>query len=381
LAWTERKAFHLSDNQSTLRCWAEINLSALRHNVGVVRGMVGESARIMAVVKANAYGHGLRGIVQGLAGHVDMFGVANIGEAQLVRDSAPEARVFIMGPALSGEREAIVRGGWIPAVSSVEEAAAFAKISTGAKIPVHLAIDTGMGRMGVWQEEALEVAKKIAALHQIELAGIATHLPVADEDEAFTQRQLDYFEKIIFKLRAAGIKAPLVHSLNSAGVIQFSLYARDMVRVGLMLYGSSPIPGFQDRLRPVMTLKTRVALVHDVGAGRGISYGRTFITKTPMRIATLAVGYGDGYPRHLSNQDARVLIRGHRCPVLGRVTMDQIMVDVTDLNALDAGEEVVLIGRQGSGEISAAEVAQKAGTIAWEIFTGISSRVERVYLT
>ena len=381
MAWTERKAFHLSDNQSTLRCWAEINLSALRHNVGVVRGMVGESARIMAVVKANAYGHGLRGIVQGLAGHVDMFGVANIGEAQLVRDSAPEAQMFIMGPALPGEREAIVRGGWIPAVSSVEEAAAYAKISTGAKIPVHLAIDTGMGRMGVWQDEALEVAKKIAALLQIELAGIATHLPVADEDEAFTQRQLDYFEKIIFKLRAAGIKAPLVHSLNSAGVIQFSLYARDMVRVGLMLYGSSPIPGFQDRLRPVLTLKTRVALVRAVGAGRSIGYGRTYITKTPTRIATLAAGYGDGYPRHLSNQDARVLIRGHRCPVLGRVTMDQIMVDVTDLNALDAGEEVVLIGRQGSGEISAAEVAQKAGTIAWEIFTGISSRVERVYLT
>lgn len=364
-----------------MRCWAEIDLGALRHNIGVIRDLIGKEARIMAVVKANAYGHGLAGVARALAGHVQMFGVANAAEARHLREAVSDAEVFILGAALPSEREAIVRNGWIPAVSSVEEASGYAKLShREQKIPLHLAIDTGMGRMGVWQEEAVEVAKRIAAIPGINLAGLATHLPAADEDEEFTQQQLDAFEKVIFRLRSGGINLPVIHSLNSAGVIQFPLYARDMVRVGLMLYGSSPVPAFQDRLRPAMTLKTRVILVRDVGAGRGISYGRTFITPRAMRVATLAIGYGDGYQRHLSNQNAHVLIRGHRCPVLGRVTMDQIMADVSELSTVDAGEEAVLIGRQGSEEIFADELARKAGTIAWEIFTGIAGRVERVYL-
>jgi alanine racemase len=153
-----------------------------------------------------------------------------------------------------------------------------------------------------------------------------------------------------------------------------------MVRAGLMLYGSAPIEEFQPRLRAVMTWKTRITLIRDLGAGRGVSYGRTFIAERPMRVATLAVGYGDGYQRHLSNRGAEVLIRGRRCPVLGRVTMDQIMVDVTALPEVQAGEEVVLLGAQGGEEILAAELAAKAGTIAWEIFTGVGRRVHRQYL-
>jgi alanine racemase len=203
---------------------------------------------------------------------------------------------------------------------------------------------------------------------------VATHLPVPDEDGEFTEAQLRRFEALVLPHAL-----PLVHSLNSAGVIAFASHSADMVRAGLMLYGSSPIPVFQSRLRPVMAWKTRIALVREVGAGRGVSYGRTFIAPHTMRVATLVVGYADGYLRALAGHDAAVLICGRRCPLLGRVTMDMVMVDVTAIDGIAEGEEVVLLGRQAGEEISAAELAERAGTIAWEIFTGVKARVERVY--
>lgn len=360
------------------RCWAEIDLGALRHNAGVVRERIG-GARIMAIVKANAYGHGLPEIAKTLSGMVEMFGVANLVEAMQLREAVPTAEIFILGPALPDEREEIVRVGFIPAVSSLEEAAAYSRLDH--RVRIHLVIDTGMGRIGIWQDDAVHVTREIMRLPQVEIAGVATHLPAADEDETFTEEQLQRFEKIVIQLCQIGLRAPLMHSLNSAGVIRFARHSQDMVRAGLMLYGISPIPDFQHNLRPVMTLKTRVTQVRDVAAGHGISYGRTFVTGRPMRIATLAIGYADGYQRHLSNQGAEVLIHGMRCAVLGRVTMDQIMADVTALTSVAPGEEVVLIGRQGGEEILATELAQKAGTIAWEIFTGIKGRVDRLYIS
>ena len=284
-------------------------------------------------------------------------------------------------------------------LSSVEEARAFAALldkqedgSPAAFLNAHLKVDTGMGRIGVWWEEAVDVACAIASIPGIRLTGIATHLPSADEDFNWTTEQLARWESLIAKLRASDIEPQVVHALNSAGAIRFAaalpkpvvdgvpVASGDIVRAGLMLYGSSPLPEFQSRLRPVLTWKSRVILIRDVPAGRGVSYGRTFITPGAMRIATVAVGYGDGFQRHLSNTGAVVLIGGKRCPVLGRVTMDQIMVDVSALPEAGVGDEVVLIGRQGGEEILAAELAAKAGTIAWEIFTGISARVSRRYL-
>lgn len=365
-----------------LRCWAEIDLAALRHNARTVREAIGENAGIMAVVKANAYGHGMAEAARALRDDARMFGVANLAEARALREALGEGarEIFILGPALAAERGEIVRRGFVPAVSTAEEAAAYAALAHGSRrIRIHLAIDTGMGRIGIWQEDARAVALEISRLPGLEIAGIATHLPVADEDENFTAGQLAIFERLLAELAAAGIRAPLVHSHNSAGIIRFPRNAGSLVRAGLMLYGSSPLPDFQKKLRPVLTWKTRVTLVRDVGAGRGVSYGRTFITPRPMRIATLAVGYADGFQRHLSNRGAHVLIRGRRCPVLGRVTMDQIMADVSGAPGAEAGEEAVLIGRQGGEEILAAELAEKSGTIAWEIFTGIGPRVERVY--
>ena len=362
------------------RTWAEIDLGALRHNVAAVRAQVGSGVQVMAVVKANAYGHGIGPVVRALAGRVEMFGVANVREAVEVREHVADAPVFILGPALPEERAEIVARRFVPAISSVEEARAYAALVGVEPLAVHLKIDTGMGRVGIWESEAVTATREILALRGLRITGLASHLPVADEDDAFTRGQLAHFHATVAQLRTLGLADAVVHVENSAGLIGFPAQAGDMVRPGLMLYGSAPCPEFQPRLRPVLTWKTRVTLLRTAPAGHGVSYGRTFKTTQPTRLATLAVGYADGYQRHLSNRGAQVLIRGQRCPVLGRVTMDQIVADVTALPAAEVGDEAVLIGRQGAEEIPAAELAEKAGTIAWEIFTGLGRRVERIYL-
>jgi alanine racemase len=334
----------------------------------------------MAIVKANAYGHGVSRVAQALHSRVEIFGVANVTEAHELRAHVRDTDIFILGPALPEERAAVVAGGYIPTVSDLREAAAYSALGGKKRVDVHLTIDTGMGRMGVWHEDALSMARAIRELPGIEIAGVGTHLPVADEDDAFTTAQLARFGELMGQLRSLGLRNVVDHAENSAAVIAFPAQAGDMVRVGLALYGSAPRKEFQSRLQPVMTWKSRVTLVRDVGPGRSISYGRTYITPHAMRIATLGVGYADGYRRHLSNRGADVLIGGRRRALLGRVTMDQMMVDVTGLPNVDTGEEAVLMGRQGEEEISAAELAFKAGTIPWEIFTGIGPRVERVYV-
>ncbi len=364
-----------------LRCWAEIDLSAIRHNAAVAGQIAGPGVGIMAIVKANAYGHGLVEVVHALGGIVAMFGVANVHEAQAVRDALGEhgPGIFILGPALPGERPAIVAGGFVPAVSTLKEAAAYSALGHGRRVPVHLTIDTGMGRMGLAEEDAREIVPKMLHMPDLAIVGVNTHLPVADEDEQYTRDQLARFQGVLAGLREIGVDAPFIHALNSAGLLRFPHHAGTLVRAGLMLYGSSPLPEHQARLRPALALKTRIALIREVPAGHGISYGRTFITPRPMHIATLGVGYADGYERHLSGQGADVLIHGQRCPLLGRVTMDQIMVDVSHVAEAAIGDEAVLIGASGAQEILAAELAAKAGTIAWEIFTSIGPRVDRVY--
>ena len=386
------------ESYSFQRCWAEIDFSALRHNVAVVRDLIGPEAGIMAVVKTNAYGHGVEDLARELRYLVEMFGVANATEALQLRRIAPEAPILILGPALAEEREAIIRHEFIPVISSVEEARAYAALldkredgSPAGLFNVHLKVDTGMGRIGVWWENAVDEACAIQEIPGLRLAGVATHLPSADEDFEFTTAQLARWEALLRDLRAAGIDPPAVHALNSAGAIRFaeSLSRQAeweprngglIVRAGLALYGSSPLPEFQAKLRPILAWKSRIILVRDVPAGRGVSYGRTFVTPEPMRIATVAVGYGDGYHRSLSNRGTEVLIGGRRCALLGRVTMDQILVDVTSVPGAASGDEAVIMGRQGSEEILAAELAEKAGTIPWEIFTSIGGRVTRRYI-
>ncbi len=333
---------------------------------------------MLAVVKANAYGHGLSAVVEGLRDEAQLFGVANLDEAMETRAVVPHP-VMVLGPALPEERAAIVEHGFIPSISSFAEAQEFSRLATGSAVSVNCAIDTGMGRMGLEESAATAEFSRIVALPSLTVHSVSTHLPSADEDENYTREQLERFAVHVADLRRSMPGEYRVHVLPSAGVLAFADSAYDIVRAGLMLYGASPNPQFQNLLQPVMTLKTRVALLREVAAGASVSYGRTFFAPHAMRVATLSAGYADGIPRSLSNRDAAVLIGGCRCPLLGRVTMDLTMVDVTEVTGVALGDEAVLIGRQGSEEIFAAEVAERAGAIAWEVFTGIGSRAARVY--
>jgi alanine racemase len=369
------KALASMNHRPLPRTWAEIDAAALKHNAAAIQEWIGPNAEVVAVVKANAYGHGVPIVVPALAPHVAMFAVANLEEAIEVRSLAPDHPIFILSPAAPEERAEIEAGGFIPLISSVEEAAAYSQLSRTRRTPVHLKIDTGMGRMGLWHEDAVTAVREMHSLHGLEITGIASHLPVADEDDDFTREQLDLFYRVANQLRGEeGLAHAKLHICNSAGAIAFPQRAGDLVRIGLELYGCSPRPEFQSRLRAALGWKAVITLVRDVEAGRSISYGRTFITPRPMRIATIAVGYADGYQRHLSNRGADVIVHGQRCPVLGRVTMDQILADVTALDQCTPGDDALLLG----AEIPAHELAQKADTIAWEIFTGIGPRVARL---
>jgi alanine racemase len=366
--------------KETYRCWAEIDRSALRHNAKIVRQRIG-SAEMVAVVKANAYGHGLLGVAETLADQAQLFGVANLEEALALRASFPHP-IIVLGPALPAERSTIAERGFIPTISALEEAEDFNRLARRTPVAVNFKVDTGMGRMGVPEGEALGALKKVSTLPHIRIHSVSTHMPVANEDADYTRDQLSRFGEIMRQFRAVAPLDYKTHVLQSAGVLAFARVGGpvDMVRAGIILYGISPLPEFQKLLKPAMTWKTRVSLVRDLPKGSSISYGRTFITPGKMRIATLSGGYADGYPWCLSNRDAAVLVRGQRCAVLGRVTMDLMMVDVSNIDHVQVGDEAVLMGRDGSEEISCAELAEKAGTITWEITTRIGARVRRVYV-
>jgi len=384
--------------KETYRCWAEIDRTALRHNAKVVRDRIG-SAEMLAVVKANAYGHGLVGVAEALADDAQLFGVANLQEALTLRETLPHP-IVILGPATPEERPIIAEHGFIPTISSLEEAAEFSRVTgnphlnplpgqgeadapapgEGRHLPINFKIDTGMGRMGVVQNEAREVFHRVAGMANIEIHSISTHMPVSNEDAEYTRDQLVRFRRIVEQIRAEVPGTYKAHVLQSAGTLAFNQSTFEIVRAGIMLYGISPLPEFRELLKPVMTWKTRICLVRDVPKGSSISYGRTFIAPLNMRVATLSAGYADGYPWHLSNRGAGVLVRGKRCPLLGRVTMDLMVIDVSGLDDVQVGDDVVLMGRDGSEEIPCAELGERAGTITWEIITRIGARVRRVYV-
>ena len=244
-------------------------------------------------------------------------------------------------------------------------------------IEAHLALDTGMGRGGFLPHQVKEALEMLKRCEGIKLTGIGSHLPVADEDEKFTKRQFEVFDKLaeqVLETLKPDRDHFSIHLSNSAGLLNYQSRTTNLIRPGLMLYGISPLPDHQDQLQATMTLKTRVSLVHELPKGHGVSYGRTLLNRD-TRAAVLGIGYGDGYPRSISDQGAEVVINGKRCPLLGRVTMDQIIVDVTDLEDCEPGDEAVLFGK----ELLVSEIAEKAGTIPWEILTQITPRVERRY--
>ena len=357
------------------RAWAEVDLAALRKNLGVARTVA--RVDLMAVVKAGAYGHGMEEVAKALAGeNIPFFGVANVGEARRIRNAGVTTRIYLLGATWAGEREEIVAREWTPCLSTLEEADHFNRLAqtAGKLLAVHLAVDTGMGRGGFLQADLAEIVPALRRMAWLEIEGIGSHLPVADEDQEFTCGQIARYGAILDELGGAE-RFKWRHLLNSAGLLAYDRSICNLARPGLMLYGVSPLPDYQDQLATVMTLKSRVTLVRTLPAGHGVSYGRQFVTTRPTRVATIGIGYGDGYPRHVSGKGGQVWINGQRCPILGRVTMDQIMADVTAAGDVREGAEVEMFGPN----IPVAEIAEKAGTIVWEIFTGITPRVMRCY--
>lgn len=356
------------------RAWAEIELSALRHNLAVAREVSG--CRVMAVVKAGAYGHGLEEVAQVLVGEaIAFFGVANVGEARRIAAAGVTTPIYLLGATWAEERAEIVAHEWTPCLSTVAEARHFDELAraAGVKLKVHLSVDTGMGRGGFIAGDLEAALPVLEGLEGIEIEGIGSHLPSADEDEDFTREQFDRFGEIVDSLGGAE-RFRWIHLSNSAGLLGYDNSRCNLVRPGLMTYGLSPLPAFQEKLRTVMSLKSRVTLLRTLPAGHGISYGREYVTERPTRVATVGIGYGDGYPRHVSGHGAEVFIRGRRYPLIGRVTMDQVMVDVGE-GEVEEGDEVEMFGEN----ISVGEVAEKAGTIAWEVLTGITPRVVRCH--
>lgn len=369
------------------RCWAEVDLDALRDNLAWIRQRVGPSVRIMTVVKADAYGHGLKSIAAHLMRcGTDVFGVANLSEARSIRSVGRGWPILLLGACLPQEVGRAIRDGVMLTVSSGDEVDLISAEAgrLGATARVHLKVDTGMGRLGVVPHQAVGLAAKLSGTAGVELAGVYTHFASAEDDAAFTATQHSRFERVLKALRAAGVNPVTVHACNSAGVMHEVDAWHDLVRPGLLVYGVTPqgrrrlSPQQARPFRAALSLHTRVTLVREVARGTTVSYGATFRASRRMRLATISAGYGDGYPRAAAGR-AMVLVRGRRCRVVGRVTMDQMVVDVSQVPAAAAGDEVVLVGSQGGEAITAAEVARWCGSIPWEILTGISYRVPRIY--
>ncbi len=372
---------------SAYRCWAEIDLAALRGNLAWIRHHMGPQKNIITVVKADAYGHGLKQIAALLMqSGTDIFGVANLVEAQAIRSVGRGWPVLMLGACLPQEVEPAVRDGVMPTISSLAEARAFEAAAARQKkiADVQVKVDTGMGRLGVAVADAVDLVKRMKALRHLSVAGLYTHFASAEDDAIFSREQRRRFDFVIEALRAEKILPPLIHAQNSAALLHEPDDSCNVVRPGLLVYGIVP-PGRRRlgkltdaHLHAALALKGRVSLVKEIPRGTPLSYGGTFVAPRKMRVATLTAGYGDGYPRAASNR-AEVLLHGQRCRVLGRVTMDQTLVDVSRLKRVRSGDEAVLIGKQGREEITATELAAWCGTVPWEILTGITYRVPRVY--
>jgi alanine racemase len=369
------------------RCWAEVSLDALRDNLAWIRHRVGRRVKVLTVVKADAYGHGLKQIAAVLMqSGTDYFGVANLAEARAIHSVGAGWPVLMLGACLPDEVQDAVRDHVLPTISSLAEARAFSAAAErlGTRARVHVKVDTGMGRLGAGPEEAVDLAGRIAALPGLELEGIYTHFASAGDDAVFTRAQAKRFRTVLNALTLAGMRPPLVHASNSAALLYEPDTTFNLVRPGLLVYGIVP-PGcrrqetsLRRRLRPALSFHARVSLVKEIPKGASLSYGRAFMAPRKLRVATITAGFADGYLRAGSNR-AEVLIRGRRCRVLGRITMDQTLADVSRVPAVSNGDEVVLIGQQGGETITASELASWCGTIPWEVLTGITYRVPRIY--
>lgn len=363
--------------------WAEIDVTAIEHNLDSIRRAAG-SARIMAVVKANAYGHGVEQVSHTCQEWgVDYFGVASLEEALELRQAGITAPVLALGYLPETSAGIAVAANVTPCIFTADAALAFSKAAqaAGKKARVHIKIDTGMGRLGFKiHEESLEMVETIARLPGVEVEGILTHFADADgPSEHFTLQQLGLFSDFVHELENRGIHIPVKHCANSAAIFRYPEAIFDMVRAGIVLYGLAPSRSMKAELDiiPAMTLKSQVSYVKELPAGYPVSYGRKYYCREATKVATVPIGYADGYNRLLSNRSWGV-IKGKSVPLIGTVCMDQCMFDVTKVGGVKTGDEIILFGRPEDG-ITADDLAEMIGTINYEIVCSLGVRVPRFY--
>lgn len=369
-----------------LRCYVEISLEAIGHNIREVKKRLPEGVKLLGVVKANAYGHGAVPVASYLENQVDYFATATIEEAVELRENGISAPILILGYVSPSQYGDLVEYDITQTIDSYAQALALEKEAArqNRKAKAHLAVDTGMTRIGfqVTEHDADEAAK-IADLPHIELEGMFTHFSCADqEDKTYCLMQMEKYDKMTALLAERGVTIPLRHICNSAGIMEFDDHRFEMVRSGIITYGIYPSEEVKKErldLIPALSWKSHVIHVKEVGPGIGVSYGATYVTEKPMtRIATVSAGYADGYPRALSNQGC-VLIHGKKAPIIGRICMDQMMVDVTDIPDVQVEDVVTLVGTDGDETITIEEIANPAARFDYEMLCDISSRVTRVY--
>lgn len=369
-----------------LPTWVEVDLDHLTINLQNIHRRLGDDVKILLTVKADAYGHGAVQVAEASSKLIDIFGVATLDEAIELKEAGITNTILILSPILETEIPAVIREGFTVTISSYEIALELSRyaVKNGKNVEIHVEIDTGMGRTGVVHEDALDEIQKIAVLPGVELRGVYTHFPASDSDPEFTRWQIEEFQKLVASLRHQGVKVPMIHSANSAAIPLIKESHMDLVRPGLLAYGYLPagmeeVPDFV----PILSWKSRLVRIRRMPKGKTVSYGRTYKTKRETVVGVVPVGYGHGYPFKLSGK-GKMLVNGRRVPIIGRVTMDMTMVDLTDLPTTpQTGEEVVLVGRQeglyGESAISIHDLARWSDTIGYEILCGLSKRVPRTY--
>ncbi|MEN9233808.1 MAG: alanine racemase [Gloeomargarita sp. DG_1_5_bins_55] len=366
------------------RAWVEIDPVALAHNTRQICNYLGAPTELLAVIKADAYGHGAVAVAEIVLAHgAKWLGVATLGEAIQLRRAGIEAPILLLGGVnTAAQVQALLYWRVEPTLATWEQVELFAQVAQneGQTLPVHLDIDTGMSRLGVSWQEAIAVIKTVQNLPALRLASIYSHLATADDpDPYFVRLQQQRFHQVIQELRRLNLPLPKMHLANSAGMLLDRHLHYDRVRVGLALYGYAPAPHLEGilPLQPVLQVRARITQIKDIAPGTGVSYGQRFVAERPMRLATVGIGYADGVPRGLSNR-MTALVAGQRVPQVGMITMDQLMLDVTQVPQVQVGQVVTLLGQEGSHWITAQDWARELNTITWEILCGFKHRLPRV---
>jgi len=364
--------------------WIEVDLAKIKKNLTRVKERLTRDVHCMAIIKANAYGHGMLEVAHALSDMVNYFGVSTFAEGEQLREEGILVPTLVLGSILPYEYKEAIHHDLTLAVSDSRYALELndAACAQNKKVKVHFKVDTGMGRWGFRYPESFQEIRELVELPYLNVEGIFTHFPVADNRQTdYTERQIELFKALLDECQKIGISFPYIHAANSAGIINYPESHFNLVRPGITMYGYCPCEKMtcDIDLKYALSLKSRVCLIKEMPRKRGVSYGRSYITPEPTHIAVVPIGYSHGYHYALSRK-TNVLINGKQYPIAGNVCMDYIMVDIGDDDTIAIGDEVVILGRSGTKEITAYELAKKSGTISYEVITNLSAHIPRVYI-